>query len=214
MSSLENLIPAAFPALALAHFLALLSPGQDFILIAGHAIRHKLNGSRFICVGVALGNAIYIAIAIVGWTGIRDLPGLFSIIETMGACYLLWIGFQLLRSQRAEVIVAASARSAPGVVRQLLLGLNSALLNPKNALFYMSLMTVILGNEVSLSQQIFCAVWMVFAVLGWDLLVASTVGHQHIQQFLSRKIHLFERGAGGVLMGFGIGLIFQSGGKA
>ncbi len=49
MSSLEVLLPATFPALVLAHLVALLSPGQDFFLVAGHAIRHKLRGSIFIC---------------------------------------------------------------------------------------------------------------------------------------------------------------------
>ena len=39
--SVSTLIPAAFPALALAHFLALLSPGPDIILILGHAVRHR-----------------------------------------------------------------------------------------------------------------------------------------------------------------------------
>lgn len=207
--SLETFIPAAFPALALAHFLALVSPGQDFFLITGHAIRYNLHGSRFICVGVALGNAIYIAITIIGWTGIRDMPLLFSIIELAGACYLLWIGFQLLKSKPADIIIEATRGSAPSPLRQLMLGLNSALLNPKNALFYMSLMAVILGNNVTVAQQIFCGFWMVMAVLCWDLFVASAIGHKRLQSFLHRKIHLIERGAGAILLSFGIGLIFQ-----
>ncbi len=81
----HDMIPAAFPALAIAHFVALLSPGQDFFLIAGHAVRHDIRGSRFICVGVALGNAVYIGLAILGWNGIRELPLLFTLIKTLGA---------------------------------------------------------------------------------------------------------------------------------
>ncbi|RDE18404.1 LysE family translocator [Motiliproteus coralliicola] len=209
--SFESLIPAAFPALALAHFVALLSPGQDFFLIAAHAVRHRLDGSRYICVGVALGNAIYIAVAILGWSGIRDLPWLFSTIEILGAGYLGWIGIQLLRSRPAELSLETTATQAPpGRLRQLLLGLNSALLNPKNALFYMSLMTVILGSEVSLTQQLFCGAWMVLAVLGWDLLVASMIGQQRVQHYLRQRLHWFERSAGVVLMGFGMGLLTQS----
>ncbi|WP_428036573.1 LysE family translocator, partial [Amphritea sp.] len=107
--SLDYLIPAAFPALILAHFVALLSPGQDFFLISANAVRHGLAGSRFICLGVALGNGVYIAIAILGWSGIRDSPQLFSIIETLGAIYLLWIGIQLLRSQAGDFITGDSA---------------------------------------------------------------------------------------------------------
>ena len=66
--SVSTLIPAAFPALALAHFLALLSPGPDFFLILGHAVRHRLRGALFICLGIALGNALYICLAVSGWS--------------------------------------------------------------------------------------------------------------------------------------------------
>ena len=212
MTSLDYLIPAAFPALVLAHFVALLSPGPDFFLIAGNAIRHNLRGSRFICLGVALGNAVYIAVAILGWSGIRDNPQVFSVIETIGAGYLLWIGVQLLRS-RPQALVLNSSESqvpVPGIGKQLFLGINSALLNPKNALFYMSLMAVILGPDVTLLQQIVCAIWMVLAVFLWDLFVAGAVGHQSVRVVLNRKIHWVERGAGAVLVSFGVGLLVQS----
>lgn len=209
--SLEYFIPAAFPALALAHFVALLSPGQDFFLISANAIRHGLAGSRFICLGVALGNGLYIAIAILGWSGIRDNPELFRIIETLGAIYLLWIGIQLLRSRAGGLVPTESVGQAPGSGRQLVLGFNSALLNPKNALFYMSLMTVILGADVTLLQQVFSGLWMFLAVLLWDLLVARAIGQQRVRALLGQRIHLIERGAGAVLMTFGIGLFLQSG---
>ncbi len=209
--SLDYLIPAAFPALILAHFVALLSPGQDFFLISANAVRHGLAGSRFICLGVALGNGVYIAIAILGWSGIRDSPQLFSIIETLGAIYLLWIGIQLLRSQAGDFITGDSAGHAPSIRRQLISGLNSALLNPKNALFYMSLMTVILGPDATLAQQIFCGLWMFATVLCWDLLLARVIGLQRVRKMLGQRIHLIERGAGAVLAALGIGLFLQSG---
>ncbi|WP_165313590.1 LysE family translocator [Vibrio ziniensis] len=204
--SLSLLFPAAFPALALAHFVALLSPGQDFFLIIAHSIRHKLAGSRFICLGVALGNAIYIALVILGWANIRDNHVAFTVVETLGAVYLLWVGQKLLRSKKADALLETAHANPPSAINQLLLGLNSALLNPKNALFYMSLMTVILGNEVTLIQQITCGVWMFLAVLLWDLLIATVIGRPQIQRHLKAGIHIIEKGAGIVLIFFGITL--------
>lgn len=203
------LLPAAFPALALAHFVALLSPGQDFFLIVAHSIRHKLKGSQYICLGVALGNAIYIVIAIVGWTSIRESTLLFSVVETLGAFYLLWIGSQLLRSKKNGELLHTEQVQPPSWRRQLILGLNSALLNPKNALFYMSLMTVILGNSVTLTQQIICGVWMFFAVLFWDILVAALIGKPRVQSYLHKSVHIIERGAGVILILFGVGLFLE-----
>lgn len=204
--SLASFFPIAFPVLILTHFVALLSPGQDFFLIVGHSIRHKLCGSRFICLGIALGNAVYIAIAILGWTGIRDHPVIFSVVEFIGALYLLWIGLKLVQSQNNDALLNTVQRPMPSPVCQLLLGLNSALLNPKNALFYMSLMTVILGSHVTLLQQMSCGVWMFLVVLGWDLLVAATISRPSIQRHLKQSIHLVERGAGIILIFFSIAL--------
>ncbi|MEZ9900878.1 LysE family translocator [Vibrio breoganii] len=205
----STLFPVAFPALVLAHFVALLSPGQDFFLIVGHSIRHKLHGSRFICLGVALGNAVYIAVAILGWTSIRDNPVVFSAVEIFGATYLLWIGSRLLKSKGSDALLDAEQEKVPSAMKQLLLGLNSALLNPKNALFYMSLMAVILGNEVTLVQQVFCGLWMFLAVLLWDLLIAATIGQPRVQMNLKRSLHLVERGAGTVLIFFGMALFID-----
>ncbi|PSU34756.1 LysE family translocator [Photobacterium lutimaris] len=206
---ITTFFPAAFPALAVAHFIALLSPGQDFFLIVSHSIRHKLRGSRYICLGIALGNAVYIAFAIIGWTSIRENPVLFSVIEVLGAMYLFWIGSRLLKSKKYESLHDVEHGRMPSALTQLLLGLNSALLNPKNALFYMSLMTVILGSEVTLVQQMSCGLWMFIAVLMWNLVVATTIGWPQIQRYLQRGLHWVERGAGGVLIFFGAALLID-----
>lgn len=204
--SLSILFPAAFPALALAHFVALLSPGQDFFLIIAHSIRHSLLGSRFICLGIALGNAIYIALVIFGWVNIRENQIVFATVEVLGAIYLFWVGQKLLRSKQTDSLLEAKHVNIPSAWNQLLLGLNSALLNPKNALFYMSLMTVILGNEVTLIQQVSCGVWMFLTVLLWDLFIATAIGRPRVQKHLKAGIHIVERVAGIVLIFFGVTL--------
>lgn len=202
-----TLFPSAFPALAIAHFVALLSPGQDFFLILAHSARYRLRGSRYICLGIALGNAVYIAIAILGWNSIRDHSAVFTAIECLGAAYLIWIGWRLSRSHPYSFSSdTETVPRAPSFSRQLLLGLNSALLNPKNALFYTSLMVVILGKNVLLVQQLSCGLWMFLAVLCWDLLVAALISRPEVQVTLRKRLHYIERMAGFILMGIGISL--------
>lgn len=53
MHTLSTLFPAAFPALALSHFVALLSPGPDFFLLVGYAVRYRIRGSIGLCLGIA-----------------------------------------------------------------------------------------------------------------------------------------------------------------
>lgn len=203
MSLLAELFPSAFPALALAHFVALLSPGPDFFLLVGYAVRYRMRGSAGLCVGIAIGNGLYILLAIIGWGILRQLPLLFTVIELLGALYLLWIGSLLIRS-RPQTLTGADAQSTcPGFGKQLLLGLGSSLLNPKNALFYLALMTALLGPSVMLLQQTMSGIWMTSVVLFWDLLIVMFIGLPQIQRRLTRGIVWIERIAGGVLIVFG-----------
>ncbi|AYL78278.1 LysE family translocator [Citrobacter freundii] len=209
MSLLSVLFPSAFPALALAHFVALLSPGPDFFLLVGYAVRYRMRDSTGLCVGIAVGNGLYILLAIIGWGILRQLPLLFTIIELLGALYLLWIGSLLIRS-RPQTLTGADARSTcPGFGKQLLLGLGSSLLNPKNALFYLALMTALLGPSVTLLQQTMSGIWMTSVVLCWDLLIVMFIGLPQIQRRLTRGILWVERIAGGVLIIFGCAIALR-----
>ena len=199
-ASVCALIPAAFPALALAHFLAPLSPGPDFFLILGHAVRHRLRGALFICLGIALGNALYICLAVSGWSVMRQIPALYRIMELAGAAYLAWLGFLLLRASRQSAIGATSlateAASPLSPAKQLLTGLGSALLNPKNAVFYLTLMTVILGPAATLPQQAFAGIWMTLLVFAWDAALAAAISLPGAQRALEKRIPLIEGLAG------------------
>lgn len=208
--SADSLFPTHFPALALAHFVALLSPGPDFFLLTAYAIRYRLRGSVGICLGIALGNGIYILLAAIGWAGIKHSPTLFTLIELAGAAYLLWIGYQLVKS-RSVLSLQAEQQSdrCPTLCKQILLGLGSALLNPKNMLFYISLMTSILGQQVTPTQQVVSGSWMFSVVLVWDLLIAALIARRMIQQHLTRWLNPIERAAGVILMFFGLLLLFR-----
>lgn len=210
MHTLSTLFPAVFPALALSHFVALLSPGPDFFLLVGYAVRYRIRGSIGLCLGIAAGNALYIVLAIVGWGLLRQAPLLFLLIELLGAGYLLWIGSLLIRTPSRDAWRVESVRAArPGFGRQLLLGLGSSLLNPKNALFYLALMTSLLGAAVTLLQQTVSGLWMVSVVFFWDLLLVSAIALPQIQRRLGAIVWRVERAAGAILMLFGLGIIWR-----
>lgn len=191
----DQFFPASFLPLILAHFAALISPGPDFFLIVGHGARHRFRGAAFICVGVAAGNAVYILLAILGWSGLRHYPDLYRGLEIAGGVWLLWMGASLwragARSARQE-IAAASVRPL-NFGRQFVVGLGSALLNPKNMIFYLTLMTSIIGPDATLPQQSVAGIWMVMAVLFWDLALAGVLSHA---KALRERISVVERLSG------------------
>lgn len=206
--SIATLFPAAFPALALAHFVALLSPGPDFFLLTAYSLRYRLRGSMGICCGIALGNGFYIVLAIAGGTALQHVALLFTLLQIVGACYLLWIGSLLIRSTaRTTALAATEELRIPTMGRQLLLGLGSSLLNPKNMLFYISLMASILGPSVTLMQHTVSGSWMFSVVLLWDVALAAAISLQPVRHALQRYLYMIERGAGAVLILFGLFLL-------
>ncbi len=93
-----------------------------------------------------------------------------------GAFYLLWIGFHLMRSKgNVDLPRGDTSSQCPGVLRQRALGLGSALLNPKNMLFYLSLMTTLLGPQATWLQQTVSGTWMALVVLIWDRSIAVLI---------------------------------------
>ena len=184
-------------------------PGPCFFLLVGYAVRYRIRGSIGLCLGIAAGNALYIVLAIVGWGLLRQAPLLFLLIELLGAGYLLWVGSLLIRSRPATLAVESIRASRPGFGRQLLLGLGSSLLNPKNALFYLALMTSLLGPAVTLLQQTVSGLWMVSVVFFWDLLLVSAIALPQVQRRLGAIVWRVERAAGAVLMIFGLWIIWR-----
>ncbi|WP_368300097.1 LysE family translocator [Kluyvera sichuanensis] len=210
MEQVTSLFPPAFPALALAHFMALLSPGPDFFLLIGYAIRYRLRGSMGLCFGIAAGNGLYILLVVIGSGLLRQAPLLFTLIELLGAGYLLWVGSQLLKSRAGKPEWQHASLSArPSLTKQLLLGLASSLLNPKNALFYLALMTALLGPNVTVAQQAICGVWMTSVVLLWDLLLIVLIALPQVQRRVGNLVWKIERAAGGILIGFGGWILWQ-----
>ncbi|MET2951865.1 LysE family transporter, partial [Vibrio owensii] len=55
-----------FLIVALAHFLALLSPGPDFFLVARTSISAGWRVASGTCLGIALANGLFISLAFAG----------------------------------------------------------------------------------------------------------------------------------------------------
>ena len=123
------------------------------------------------------------------------------------------LGFLLLRESRNATtgegsLATGEARPlSPG--SQLITGLGSALLNPKNAIFYLTLMTVILGPTATLPQQTFAGIWMTLLVFAWDAALAAAISLPGAQRALEKRIPLIEGLAGLTLGGIALWLALR-----
>jgi threonine/homoserine/homoserine lactone efflux protein len=204
-----------FLVIAGVHFLALLSPGPDFFLIVRSAL---VNGARVatgVCVGIALANGVYIALAIGGVAVLQQLAGLFVLLKWAGCAYLAWLGWRFLdvrgtapasvervadTANNANRTDAAHAARADWW-RELRTGFLSGILNPKNSLFYASLFSLGFARETALGVQIGYGLWMFAAVLAWDCAIARAAGHPRVVRRFMAHVRTLERVTGVVLLG-------------
>lgn len=190
-----------FLLIASAHFLALLSPGPDFFLIVQTALRLPLRYAFAVCAGIATANAVYLLAAVFGLETVRQWTGLMEALRLFGAAYLLYIGVLLLRAPMRPLDGgdATSFLHLRSLRRQFSLGLLSGLLNPKNAIFYLSLFTAMVSPQTSLGMRCLYGLWMALLVLLWDMAVALTVGNDRLKTRLGDWIFRIEKVSGAML---------------
>ena len=186
--------------IAVAHFLALLSPGPDFFLIARSALAHGWRGAVGACLGITLANGVFIVAAFGGLSVLRAGSTAFMVVRLGGCAYLLYLGWLFLRHAGKSSLDAKPATGKARWRGGIVMGFVSAILNPKNALFYVSLATVLASRQTSPAAMAAYGAWMVFAVLAWDMAVALAIGSTALRQRFARALPTLERLSGVMLI--------------
>lgn len=109
-------------------------PGMDMAFVLGSTLVDGLKGGLAAIAGVVAGGVVHTAMAGLGvGLALQAVPGLFAVLLSAGALYLVWIGWSLMRGAAALGEVGdAPSRPWAATFRQ---GLLTCLLNPKAYLF-------------------------------------------------------------------------------
>lgn len=199
-----------FLLIAATHFLALLSPGPDFFLIMQASLRLPRRFGIAISGGIAAANGIYLILAVSGLEIVRELPIWMTLLRYLGAAYLIFIGVSLLRAHRQEPadVNPTAFLQEPHFGRQFLLGFMSGIFNPKNAIFYLSLFTVMVSHKTGFNTRCLYALWMASVVFVWDCTLVLVIGRDTVKKRLGSGIYYVEKISGAVLALFGLCLPF------
>ncbi|AOW84124.1 LysE family translocator [Vibrio mimicus] len=199
-------LTSIFVTVVVAHFLALLSPGPDFVLVVKSAIRNKGKNAIGIAVGIALANAVYIGLCLVGVGSI--LAASVSIIialKIVGGLFLIYLAIQALKARRSSYetfevsgLEGASTHSS-SFHYELVTGFMSGILNPKNLLFYLSLFTVVLTNDVSFSFKLGLGIWMTLVVFLWDAAIIFLLSTNKVRSRFTKLAFYIDKVTGAIL---------------
>ncbi|EOQ72382.1 LysE family translocator [Acinetobacter lactucae] len=184
-----------FLVIAFTHFLALLSPGPDFFLILTSLLQKGFRYTYGVILGITLGNALILMVCIFGFMVLGNLSTtILLVLKWLGAGYLAYLSFLCFSAaQGATLNIAVEENnlveqkySYKSKFKSLALGLQSSLLNPKNIMFYSSLMLLI-QQEFSLFQKLLMSGWMIAVVLGWNLLLVRLLRQERVLAQIKRS---------------------------
>jgi len=191
-----------FIALALAHFVALLSPGVDFFIILANSSKHGKKAAIATAIGISIANLVYILLALLGISLIKDNTFIFTSIKIIGSFYLIYIGVLLLRAPKRELFKEYEVKKSKkrDFIKYFAQGFFSAILNPKNSIFYFTMFSISLQAHTPFVVQSFYALWMFLAVLFWDLFIVYLINQKKPKHYMQKYSNIIEKASGIILL--------------
>ncbi len=184
----------------------MISPGPDFILVTRNSLRYPRLQALATAFGVVAGCLVHATYCTLGLVLlITQSVLLFSLIKYAGAGYLVYLGLKGLTSSKKSSKRDENQSSNTISVRTAFLqGFFCNLLNPKLAVFLLSLFTQFISIDASIAQKASVAgVFILESVIYWPLVVL--VFQQNIIRMLfARSEVLMDRIFGALMLGLGI----------
>lgn len=205
-----------FITVATAHFFALLSPGPDFLLIVKSAVRNKKQLAIGVAVGIATANAVYIVLCLVGVGAIlASSIFIMTSIKIAGGLFLTYLAISALKAKKDDYAflndpIGSKNMNNTTFFKEFITGFASGILNPKNPLFYLSLFTLVLNNEVGLWFKIALGIWMTLIVFLWDTFIIFALSRKKVRNTFNRMAFYIDKTTGVILGVFGLTLIHSA----
>ena len=204
-----------FITIAIIQIIALAIPGPDFFFVSQTAISRSRYEAMAGVVGIALGVAVWAALALLGLQLLlQKVIWLQRLIAIGGGLYLCWMGVQMLRGAFAKQPVDSAAESQAvqtlsGGGRSLTRGLFTNLANPKAVIYFASIFSGFVGVGVSPAARWGLWALVVIETLLWFSFVAVCFALPVMRRGYLRIRRWIDGCAGAVFMLFGLHLIFS-----
>lgn len=133
------MIPAGELALfALAALVMVLTPGPNMVYLVSRSLCQGRKAGITSLFGVATGFLVHMLAAAAGITAVfLSIPLAYELLKWLGAAYLLWLAWQAVKPG-ARSPFEARALPADSPARLFAMGFMTNALNPKIAVFYLS----------------------------------------------------------------------------
>ena len=168
---METLIPLA--TLAIVHLLAVISPGQSFLMVSRTALASGRPAALAAAAGMTLGVVPWVIGALLGLALLFSRAAwLYNLLKVAGGLYLVYLAVQVWRHAAEPVRIGEDGTAATGLGNAFLTAALTQVANPKVVVFFGSIFVSVLPASPP--------AWMVLAIFAivlfneaiWYILVA------------------------------------------
>ncbi|ADO50447.1 homoserine/threonine efflux pump [[Enterobacter] lignolyticus SCF1] len=201
-----------FLTVALVHIIALMSPGPDFFFVSQTAVSRSRKEAMMGVLGITAGVMVWAGVALLGLHLILEkMAWLHNIIMVGGGLYLCWMGYQMLRGalKKSEASVDAPQVELAKSGKSFLKGLLTNLANPKAIIYFGSVFSLFVGDDVGAAQRWGIFLLIIVETFAWFTIVASLFALPTMRRGYQRMAKWIDGVAGTLFAGFGIHLIIS-----
>jgi RhtB (resistance to homoserine/threonine) family protein len=194
----------------IAIFMAML-PGADFVMVTRTSIYNGRLAGLYMSLGMCLSVCIHASYSIAGLAVvIANSSWLFSAIKYLGAAYLIYIAWQLLTTRELLNKEQSNITTHMSPFIALRLGFTCNILNPKTAIFFLSIFTQVVSVDTPLIMQISYGLIIMLAHFIWYSGIALLLSHPNLLPRFNRQKQKIDKVAGFILMIIAIKLTLVS----
>lgn len=200
-----------------------LTPGVDVLYILTQAAQGGRRAGVAAALGIVAGCFVHIAAAALGLSALIAASSMaFEALKWLGAAYLMWLGWHMLRTHSTSLKGAASAggtrAAGPKSLKKVFAaGFWTNVLNPKVALFFLSFLPQFIAPGAAHKTLAFVLLGLIFnlnslwvnlgfAWLGASLAAALGAADAPRWRTWQGQLHWLERAAGVLFIAFGLKL--------
>ena len=187
--------------------LVMVIPGPDMVLVLRNTfVAGRRAGLRTSC-GVLAGNLVHITSGLlgIGWLISKSILA-FAVLKYAAAAYLIYLGVMSLRSGGTTLEAGRGEGGRSG--HWLLQGFVSNVLNPKGALFYLGVFTVVIAPGTSAATVLVLVCSMMLVSTSFWLLFVSTLDRPVVRERIAQSQRAVNRVSGGLLILLGVRVAF------
>ncbi len=189
-------------------------PGPAMLYTIAQTMSRGRAAGLMAVLGIHLGCYIHIVAAVAGLSMLfQAVPWLYIAVKFGGACYLIWLGFSMLRARLSDDTTGSFTIGQKSSKRAFIDSVVVEMLNPKTALFFLAFLPQFVDPAAAFT------VWLQFLILGVAVNIVFTSADFVVVMVaglaagrLKRSAFaqgVARRAAGAILMGLGLHLAWQ-----